>query len=300
MLDPPPYTPSAVPPYSATDSEASALSARLQRASAAAAAVQRRPHLFPYNPSVPGLPRVSGSVPCLNHFHVASYSSLNNPNTRIYNNIVQRRMARDYESAVSSILPAVAGCGTIDVGLLARQFPTHTLMTRLGENASFEANCLGEPVTAASAAAEAAAAATDDAQQPDHAPEEPVRPLEDPNLVGEEAAERARTARLERERRMQDVLVAEDQHWDQFLCKLRQKQVRASLASQTAMLTISRAAQVNRDRNGPERSSPIVVSPLLSGAPRSPQSQQRQRRGGLMRRLGTLGRFMSPGDRHYL
>lgn len=44
------------------------------------------------------------------------------------------------------------------------------------------------------------------------------RPLEDPYLVGEEAAARARRERLARENG-DDVLYKEDRRWDWFLCK---------------------------------------------------------------------------------
>lgn len=43
-----------------------------------------------------------------------------------------------------------------------------------------------------------------------------VRPLEDPYLVGEEAAARARRERLARESG-DDILIREDQRWDWFL-----------------------------------------------------------------------------------
>ena len=46
--------------------------------------------------------------------------------------------------------------------------------------------------------------------------DERVRPLEDPHLVGEEAASRARTARLARESG-DDILLTEDRRWDWFL-----------------------------------------------------------------------------------
>lgn len=43
-----------------------------------------------------------------------------------------------------------------------------------------------------------------------------VRPLEDPYLVGEEAAAKARRARLSRQTG-EDILVLEDMRWDRFL-----------------------------------------------------------------------------------
>jgi len=46
------------------------------------------------------------------------------------------------------------------------------------------------------------------------------RPQEDPWLVGEEAAERARRERLQRERYLgEEVLLREDRRWDWFLGK---------------------------------------------------------------------------------
>lgn len=50
---------------------------------------------------------------------------------------------------------------------------------------------------------------------------ERVRPLEDPYLVGEEAAARARRERLARENPLDDVLHREDRRWDWFLGMLR-------------------------------------------------------------------------------
>jgi hypothetical protein len=45
-----------------------------------------------------------------------------------------------------------------------------------------------------------------------------TRPLEDPYLVGEEAAARARAERMERERVSgEEILIREDRRWDWFL-----------------------------------------------------------------------------------
>lgn len=49
-----------------------------------------------------------------------------------------------------------------------------------------------------------------------------IRPLEDPHLVGEEAAARARRDRLARESG-DDILVREDRQWDCFLGKSHKK-----------------------------------------------------------------------------
>jgi len=45
-----------------------------------------------------------------------------------------------------------------------------------------------------------------------------ARPLEDPYLVGEAAAERARSERLAREN-TEEVLILDDRRWDWFLCE---------------------------------------------------------------------------------
>lgn len=50
--------------------------------------------------------------------------------------------------------------------------------------------------------------------------EQDARPLEDPYLVGEEAAKVARRERLARETG-EDILIQEDKHWDWLLGKLQ-------------------------------------------------------------------------------
>ncbi|KAF2969121.1 hypothetical protein GQX73_g4505 [Xylaria multiplex] len=66
-------------------------------------------------------------------------------------------------------------------------------------------------------AANAAASEEDDTR---------VRPLEDPYLVGEEAAARARNERLAR-KHGEDVLIHEDRHWDIWLAQMRDVEERA-------------------------------------------------------------------------
>lgn len=58
------------------------------------------------------------------------------------------------------------------------------------------------------------------------------RPLEDPYLVGEEAAARARRERLARENG-DDVLQKEDRRWDWFLCKFISKCTTVSVDTTT-------------------------------------------------------------------
>ncbi|KAI5925820.1 hypothetical protein F4810DRAFT_708332 [Camillea tinctor] len=54
---------------------------------------------------------------------------------------------------------------------------------------------------------------------------ERVRPLEDPYLVGEEAAARARRERLARESG-EDILISENRRWDWFLAQLKESEER--------------------------------------------------------------------------
>lgn len=61
-----------------------------------------------------------------------------------------------------------------------------------------------------------------------------TRPLEDPYLVGEVAAARARTERLARESG-DDILLREDRQWDWFLGKLKKKK-KTSLSSVVSQL----------------------------------------------------------------
>ncbi|PSR76927.1 hypothetical protein BD289DRAFT_456852 [Coniella lustricola] len=70
---------------------------------------------------------------------------------------------------------------------------------------------------------------------------ERIRPLEDPHLVGEDAARRARNARLAREN--DDILQLEDRRWDWFLAQQRDwdererswKQFRRTMSSTSSM-----------------------------------------------------------------
>lgn len=59
------------------------------------------------------------------------------------------------------------------------------------------------------------------------------RPLEDPYLVGEEAAALARRERLARENG-DDILIREDKHWDWFLGKLSNPSLCGGLANRSA------------------------------------------------------------------
>lgn len=53
-----------------------------------------------------------------------------------------------------------------------------------------------------------------------------VRPLEDPHLVGEDAAMRARSQRLAREN-SDEILIREDRQWDWWLAQMRDLEQRS-------------------------------------------------------------------------
>ncbi|KAI2467863.1 hypothetical protein F4781DRAFT_295833 [Annulohypoxylon bovei var. microspora] len=131
-----------------------------------------------------GLPRIPsprGNAPRLAHFQIPSWSSMtSNPTARHYQRVAHRRVS------------AAAG----------------------GARNGWE-TALRSAVERVNANAAAAAAAADDDDDPDK-----VRPLEDPYLVGEEAAARARRERLARQNG-DEVLYREERRWDWFLGQTR-------------------------------------------------------------------------------
>ncbi|KAI2619596.1 hypothetical protein GGR54DRAFT_639923 [Hypoxylon sp. NC1633] len=128
--------------------------------------------------------RTTTDLPHLNHFSIPTWSSMNsNPTARHYQRVAHRRVS------------AAAGRGWGSSGV---ETAMRSAMDRIS-------------------AAAAAAAAADDAD-PDK-----VRPLEDPYLVGEEAAARARRERLARlaSQNGDSVLYREERRWDWFLGQMK-------------------------------------------------------------------------------
>lgn len=128
-----------------------------------------------------GLPRIPSprrrhDVPHLHHFSIPTWSSMNSNPT-----------ARHYQRVAHRRVSAATG---------GRQ------------GWSGVENALRSAVDRINAAAAAAAAEAEDAGK--------IRPLEDPYLVGEEAAARARQERLARQNG-EDVLIREERRWDWFL-----------------------------------------------------------------------------------
>ncbi|KAI1212775.1 uncharacterized protein F4807DRAFT_349085 [Annulohypoxylon truncatum] len=138
-----------------------------------------------------GLPRIPSprrDAPRLSHFQIPSWSSMaSNPTARHYQRVAHRRVSAAANGG------RWGGGGGVESAL-------RSAVERINANA---------------AAAAAAAAAADDADDPDK-----VRPLEDPYLVGEEAAARARRERLARQNG-DEVLYREERRWDWFLGQTR-------------------------------------------------------------------------------
>ncbi|KAK5632301.1 hypothetical protein RRF57_008015 [Xylaria bambusicola] len=129
---------------------------------------------------LPPIPRrsESSSTPSLSQFHIAPWSSISsgNPQARHYQSVASRRVAAAASSAGPSSSSSVEGA-------------LRAALSRIQ-------------------AANAAAISEED--------DSLVRPLEDPYLVGEEAAARARSERLAR-KHGEDILIHEDRHWDLWL-----------------------------------------------------------------------------------
>ncbi|KAI1080229.1 hypothetical protein F5B20DRAFT_119452 [Whalleya microplaca] len=137
-----------------------------------------------------GLPRVpsprrrintSSDTPQMNQFRIPTWSSLNrNPNVRHYQSVANRRVS------------AAANRGTVPSS--AVEGALRSALDRI--NAASAANLADE-------------------DDPDR-----IRPLEDPYLVGEEAAARARSARLAKQNG-DDILDREEKRWDWFLGQMK-------------------------------------------------------------------------------
>ncbi|KAI0509170.1 hypothetical protein F5B22DRAFT_649219 [Xylaria bambusicola] len=132
---------------------------------------------------LPPIPRraENSSTPTLSQFHIAPWSSIGsgNPQARHYQSVASRRVAAAASSSASGPSSSVEGA-------------LRAAMTR---------------IQAANDATNMISSEEDDSL---------VRPLEDPYLVGEEAAARARSERLAR-KHGEDILIHEDRHWDLWL-----------------------------------------------------------------------------------
>ncbi|KAH8157520.1 hypothetical protein CIB48_g10735 [Xylaria polymorpha] len=140
---------------------------------------------------LPPIPRRSelSSAPSLSQFHIPSWSSIGsgNPQARLYQSVASRRAAAASASSSSVGLSSSSSSSSAVEG---------ALRAALGR------------VNAANAVAS------------EEGEDTRIRPLEDPYLVGEEAAARARNERLAR-KHGEDVLIREDRRWDWWLAQMR-------------------------------------------------------------------------------
>ncbi|KAK4042867.1 hypothetical protein C8A01DRAFT_13579, partial [Parachaetomium inaequale] len=150
-------------------------------------------------PPIPtGPPRRQPDLPSLSQFRAPSWSPAtasgaggSNPTARLYQNVALRRAqsaAHNTNTNSSGTGAGAAGPAGTNLDVLMRRM----VLERIEEE---ERNR--------------------------------TRPLEDPYLVGEEAAARARAERMERERVSgEEILIREDRRWDCFLAQMKDREER--------------------------------------------------------------------------
>ncbi|KAI0803598.1 hypothetical protein GGR55DRAFT_682514 [Xylaria sp. FL0064] len=153
---------------------------------------------FAHGTGLPPIPRRAelSSTPSLSQFNIAPWSSIggNNPQARHYQSVANRRVAASAAAAAATGGPSSSSTSSVEGALRAA-------LSRINASANAAANFISE----------------EDAGL--------VRPLEDPYLVGEEAAARARSERLAR-KYGEDILIHEDRHWDIWLAQMRNAEER--------------------------------------------------------------------------
>ncbi|AEO54769.1 hypothetical protein MYCTH_2297760 [Thermothelomyces thermophilus ATCC 42464] len=174
--------------------QSSTTSSSSSSSSTASSSNSSTPRRYGLPPVPPGPPRPPpAELPSLAHFRTPTWSSAgggaSNPTARIYQNVALRRASAASSSSDNS--SSRNGRGSH----LERAMLRRVMLERIDEE---ERNSLNR-----------------------------VRPLEDPYLVGEEAAARARAERLARERNLGDeILIREDRRWDWFLAQMRDREER--------------------------------------------------------------------------
>ncbi len=152
-------------------------------------------HHHHHHRSAGGVPELNGF---LNGFRIPTWSTTStNP---MYARVAHRRAS----AAVSSSSPSFASSSSSSSSLASMESALRTVLDRVGN------------IPPAAAAGSSSAGGGSSGGDSDGR----VRPLEDPHLVGEEAAARARRARLAKENG-DDILLREDRRWDWFLGKSR-------------------------------------------------------------------------------
>ncbi|KAI2632893.1 hypothetical protein GGS21DRAFT_146875 [Xylaria nigripes] len=200
----PPYTPRATPSAAVSSARPSTAPRRF---SPMVPPMSEPRGSFAPGAGLPPIPRrpTNSSTPSLSQFQIPPWSSIggNNPQARHYQSVANRRVA-----AASASAGALSSSSSLEGAL-------RSVLNRIH-------------------AADPYASGADGGR---------VRPLEDPYLVGEEEAARARNARLAR-CHGEDVLVLEDQRWDSWLAQMRDAQQRERSSS---------ALRTNPDRESARR-----------------------------------------------
>ncbi|KAI1434138.1 hypothetical protein GGR50DRAFT_695419 [Xylaria sp. CBS 124048] len=140
-------------------------------------------------PPIPRRHETSSSTLSLSQFHIPSWSSIggNNPQARHYQSVANRRVAAASASAGALLS---SSSPFVESALRAAMSRVHAADAYTSEGGGGR-----------------------------------IRPLEDPYLVGEEEAARARTERLA-SRYEEDILILEDQQWDSWLAQMRDAEER--------------------------------------------------------------------------
>ncbi|KAI0395617.1 hypothetical protein F5Y17DRAFT_456857 [Xylariaceae sp. FL0594] len=189
----PPYTPRA--PNSSTTSAQRPVTTSRQSSSMLPPMIEPRSTFSP-GAGLPPLPRRldMSSAPSLSQFHIAPWSSISNgnPQVRHYQSVANRRVAAASAPPYAA-RPSSPSSSALEGALRAALGRIHANM-----NANTSSSALSSEED-------------DDGR---------LRPLEDPDLVGEEAAADARRERLAR-KHGEDVLILEDRRWDFWLEQMR-------------------------------------------------------------------------------
>ena len=229
----PPYT---APPAGSADRVVSGGSG-CHRSGPAGSAASRRAASVPHSGGAFGNPLQStrgGSVPSLGQFRIPSWSTIStSPNARLYHSVALRRVAAAEHASAAA-----------EIGGLMRRL---AVMERMEQEEAAASRRMAEAAASRAAAASGNGArpssgnATANGNAERTAPHGSsnnnsssnsnnsndnmwrnagsFRPLEDPYLVGESAARRARSDRITRENQThaEEALAREDRRWDWFL-----------------------------------------------------------------------------------
>ncbi len=157
-----------------------------------------------------------GDPPNLTHFRIPSWSTISsNPNARLYHSVALRRVAAaEHASATAEI-----GILMRRLAVLERMEQEEAAASRRMATASARRTSAANTTHMGGSGIGNGAGNESGGLHADNNDSEVFRPLEDPYLVGETAARRARSERLARESHVHgdDALLREDRRWDWFL-----------------------------------------------------------------------------------